>query len=130
MKGILLEKALAYGAGPLEPRGRARHHQLRLNVELVQQLSLPLVGQRRRAENHRSVHLASVHELPEDETRFHGLADAHIVRDQEAHGIQAQRHHQRHELVGSGINANPAEAAERTGARPDGEANGIPQQAA
>ena len=52
-----------------------------------------------------------VEELAGDEAGLDGLADADVVGDQQADGVLAQRHEQRHELVAArGSTAMPAEA--------------------
>ena len=70
---------------------------------------------------------AAIEQFPGDHARLDGLADAHVVGDQESHRIEAQSHDQRHELVGTRRNRNAAEGTERgcTGAKT--EAGGVEQ---
>ena len=94
----------------------ARQDQLRLDVELLRQLPLPLLGQGRGAEHRQAAYLAPVKQLAGDETGLDRLADAYVVGDQHAHRIELQRHHQRHQLIGPGLHGDSAEAAKRPGA--------------
>ena len=108
----------------------ARQHQLRFDVELLRKLALPLFGQVRRAQHRDAADLAAVEQLAGDEARLDGLADADVVGDEHAHRIELQRHHQRHELVGPGLDRDAPEAAEGAGGGPGGEACGIAQEPA
>ena len=99
-------------------------------MELVAQLGLPLLGQVRRAEHGQALDLAAVQQLAGDQAGFDGLADAHIVGDQQADRVELERHQQRHELVGPRLDANPGKRAERPGAGAEAQAHGVAQQAA
>jgi len=84
-------------------------------VELFVQLLLPLLGEMRRAQHGESANLAAVKQFASDDRRLNSLADADIIGNQQAHGIELQRHHQRHELVGPRLDGDTSEAAERAG---------------
>ena len=114
----------------LQALDRAAQHQLGLDVELLGQLPLPLLGQVRRAEHGQPPDLAAVQQLAGDERRLDGLADADVVGDQQAHRVELERHHQRHELVGPRLDGDAAEAAERAGGGAGGEARRVAQELA
>ena len=114
----------------LQALDRAAQHQLGLDVELLGQLALPLLGQVRRAEHGHPSDLAAVEQFAGDDGRFDGLADADIVGDQQAHGVELERHHQRHELVGPRLDGDAAEAAERAGGGAGGQARRVAQELA
>ena len=116
------------GEVPLQAPDGAREHELRLDVELLQQLALPLFGEMRRAEHRQAADLAAVEQLAGDEARLDGLADAHVVGDEHAHRIELERHHQRHELVGPGLDRDAAEAAERAGGGAGREPRGVAEE--
>ncbi len=79
--------------------------------------SLPLLRQVRRAQHGKPPDLATVEQFAGDDRCLDGLADADVVGDQEAHRVELERHHQRHELIGSRLDGDATEAAERTSGR-------------
>jgi hypothetical protein len=79
----------------------------------------------RRADHGQTLHLAPVQQLARDEARLDGLADADVVGDQQSHGILAQRHQQRHQLVSPGLDPQMAEAAKRAGPGAKLQAQGV-----
>ena len=68
-------------------------------------------------------------QLGGDQAGLDGLADADVVGDEQPDGVLAQGQQQRHELVGTGRDGDPGQAAERPagGAEPDPQ--GVAQQA-
>src|SRR5690606_7898132 len=64
-----------------------------------------------------------------DESRFDRFADTDVVCDEQPDGLLAQRHQQRHELVGARVDGQLGERAERPGARAETDAQRGPQQA-
>ena len=70
-------------------------------MEADLQFGDPLVHEMRRAEHDAAVDVAAVEQLAGDEQRLDRLADPHVVGDEQAHGVELQRHEQRHELVGA-----------------------------
>ena len=78
--------------------GRTQY-QFGIDVELVAELSLPLLREMRWTEDREAVNLAAIEEFTSDQAGLDGLADADIVGDQEPHGIEPQRHEERHELI-------------------------------
>lgn len=129
-KGIDVEERLARRSAPFQPAHRARQHQLGRDVELLRQLGLPLLGQVRRAEDSQPAHLAPVEQFPRHQRRLDGLADAHIVGDQQADRVELERHQQRHKLVGPRLDRNAAEGAERSCTGAESQAHRIAQQPA
>ena len=129
-EGVALEQALPHRAGAFEAGGRAGEHELRVDVELARELALPLLRQRRRAEHRGPAHLPAVQELSEDQAGLNGLADAHVVRDEEAHRVQAQGHEKRHELVRPRLHADARKGTEGPGAGAVGQAHGVPKETA
>ena len=85
----------------------------------VGQLPLPLLGQRRAAQHGQPGRVALVEQLGGDQAGLDGLADADVVGDQQPDRVLPQRHQQRHELVGAGLDGEPGQRAERPGAGPE-----------
>jgi hypothetical protein len=109
----------------LQALDRAAQHQFGVEVEFFRQLALPLLRQVRWAQHGQAADLAAVQQLARDDARFDSLADADVIGDQQAHGVELERHHQRHELVGARLNGNAPEAAERPGGGARGEARRV-----
>lgn len=63
-----------------------------------------------------------------DEQRLDGLARAHVVGDEQAHRFEAQRHEQRHELVGARADRDAPQRAQWCGALAQGRARRLPAQ--
>ena len=114
-KRVALKDRLADVQVAFQTLDGARQDQLRLDVELVRQLPLPLLGQGRGTEHRQAADLAAVEQLAGDEAGFDRLADAYVVGDQHAHRVELQRHHQRHQLIGPGLDGDAPEAAKRPG---------------
>ena len=125
-----LEEGDARAAAALEARDGAREDELGLEVELLPQLLLPLLGEGGRAEDGEPVGLAAGEELGGDEARLDRLPDADVVGDEEPDGVELEGHQERDELVGARLDGDGAEGAERPGARPEPEADGVAQEAA
>src|SRR5262245_30153370 len=67
----------------------------------------------RRAEDRDPADLTAIEQLARDDAGFDRLADADVVRDQQADGVELERHHERDELVRPRFDSDAAEAAER-----------------
>ena len=106
----------------------ARQHELRLDMELLGKLALPLLGQVRRAQHGDAADLGAVEQLAGDEACLDGLADPDVVGDEHAHRVEPERHHQRHELVGPWIDRDAPEAAEGAAGGAGGETSGVAEQ--
>ena len=128
--GVPLEERHAGAATPLEARDGAREDELGLDVELLAQLALPLLGEGGRAEDGEPVRLAPGDQLGGDEAGLDRLADADVVGDEEAHRVELERHEERDELVGARLDGDGAEAPERPGAGAEAEPDGVAQEAA
>jgi len=97
-------------------------------VELVPQLALPLLGQRRRAKHRQALNFAAVKQLTRHQSGLNGLANTDIIRNQQAHRVQFEGHQQRHQLIGARLKAQPGKRAERPGAGAKAQPHSIPQQ--
>ena len=113
--GVALEYRLVDGEAPFETRRGGRQHQLRVDVELVAQLHLPLLGQMRRAQHAQPLGVALGDQLRRDQRGLDGLAHPDVIRDEKPDRVQAQRHQQRHDLVRARVATQPRDAAERSG---------------
>ena len=91
---------------------------------------LPLLGELRRAEHGQRARLRRGRAVRGRSAGFDGLADAHVIGDQQAHRIELERHQQRHELVRARLDGDTGKRAERPGAGAEAEAHRIAQQAA
>ena len=80
-----------------------------MNAELRRQLLLPLLRERRAAQHREAGRVALLQQLGRDQSRLHRLADAHVVGDQQPHGVLPQRHQERHELVRPGLDGQPGQ---------------------
>ena len=89
---MVLEQGFSQRQATLQPGCRAREHQFRVDIELVAKLSLPLLGQLRRAEDREARYFATVEQFSGDERRFDRLADADVVGNLDADWIELQRH--------------------------------------
>ena len=97
----------------LQPGDRAGPDHDCFDVELLGQLTLPLLAQVGRAEHGHPVGRPAIQQLARDQRRLDGLAHAHVVGDQQAHGRLPERHDQRHELVGPRPDRQMAQRAKR-----------------
>ena len=82
-----------------EAVGRLPVHDLEAQGELVAEFVPPLVAERGRGEDEDAADTAAEQQFGEDQPRLDGLAEAHVVGDQQAHARHGQRLQQRHELV-------------------------------
>jgi hypothetical protein len=120
----VLARQLALAAG--DARGA---HDSSIDRELLTQLALPLIAQVRRAEHAQPSRDAAVEQLAGNHAGFDRLAHAHVIGNQQPNLVEAQRHDQRHELVGSGGDRDVPERAERRRARAQAESRRIEQEA-
>ena len=82
----------------------------------------------RRAEDGEGINLAPVHKFTQNEASFDRFSDADIISDQKARDLQAKRHQQWNELIGSGLKGQLCGRSERTCAAPQRQAQGICQE--
>ena len=125
---ISFEDACRIGKVPFEPGGRRSRDRRRRDGELGLQFVRPLLHQMRRAQDRETTNLAAVEHLAQDQSGFYRLADADIIGDKQADRLQAQRHHERRQLIGARLEVDPACTSERTGATAQGKAKGIPEK--
>ena len=126
---VHVEQRLAVEEAAFQAGGRRRQHELGVDVELLGQLLLPLLGQVRRAQHAHALRVALLQQLLGDQGRFDRLADADVVGDQQADRVELERHQQRHQLVRARRHADPSDRAERAGARAEPEPQRIAEHA-
>ena len=80
------------------------------------QLGDPLVHEMRRTEDDGAVDVAAVKQLARDEQGLDRLPDPDVVRDEEAHRIELERHEQRHKLVCARLDRDLSKAPKGAGA--------------
>ena len=125
---VLVEGDVLEGQAPFQPPDPGRLDHGGPDVELRPQLLLPLLAEMGGAQDADAAHRPPVQQLTGDHGRFDGLADSHIIGDQQAHRILAQGHDQRHELIGPRDNRQPAHRPERARPAPKAEADRITEQ--
>ena len=100
-----------------------------LDVELGADLLLPLFAEVGQTDHGETLDGAAFEHFADDEQGLDGFADADIVRDEESHGVLAERHDERHDLVGAGAEGEFGEGAEGAGAVAEGEAGRVVDEA-
>ena len=98
-KRVQIEERLRHRRATFQPGGGGGQHKFGLNVKLVPQLALPLLGQRRRAKHRQALNFTAGKQLTRHQSGLNGLANTDIIRDQEPDGLDTQRHEQRDKLV-------------------------------
>jgi hypothetical protein len=73
-----------------------------------------------RTEHGGAINFAAIIKFTQDQAGLNRLSDSHIISNQEANDIELKRHQQRHELIGSRLETNAANATEWTGATSQG----------
>ena len=114
-----VEQRLALQQPAFQPADRAGQHQLGVDAELRGQLPLPLLGERRAAQHRQAGRVALLQQLGGGQAGLDGLADAHVVGDQQPDRLLPQRHQERDQLVGAGLHGEPGQRPERPGAGPE-----------
>ncbi|MDT4830407.1 hypothetical protein FQZ97_638700 [compost metagenome] len=125
---MMVEQAHTMRKVAFDARSGCRGQRDGMQVETGIQLTLPLFDQVWRAEDGQAGDFATVHQFAGDQAGFDGLADTHVIGNQQAHRGQAQGHQQRHKLVAARLDSDVAEGAKRAGAGAQGQAQGIAQQ--
>ena len=103
---VTVEQRLVQHEVAFEAADGAGQHQRGVDAELVAQLALPLLGQRRGAQHGQALHGALREQLGGDQAGLDGLADADVVGDEQPDGVLPQRHEQRHVLVAARADAD------------------------
>ena len=125
---VPVQRDIAPRKSTLQPADPRRLDHGCLDVELGSQLFFPLLAQVRGAENADAAHDATVQQLAGDHGRLYGLAHAHVVRDEQTHRIEPERHDERNKLVGAGRYRQPPHGTERPSAASQTEAYGVSKQ--
>ena len=128
--GVHLEQRPAKRAVAFQAVDRAGEYKFGIDMELVTEFCLPLLGQVRRAEHAKPGHFPTVHQFLGDKNGFDGLANTHVVGNEHPHRVQLEGHEQRHELVGPGLDGDPGERTKRSSTGTKTQANGVTQQPA
>ena len=129
-EAVAVEDGDADGEIAFESLDGAAEHDFGVDVELLGQFALPLLGQVRRAEDGEPLDFAAIEQFAGDEHRLDRFADANVVGDEQPDRVELQGHHQRDELVGAGLDGDAGEAAERAGGGAGGQAGRFAQQLA
>jgi hypothetical protein len=116
-KTVSIKYRNAQGQVALKTLDCTGKHKLGIDMKFLCKLPLPLLGEVRWAEDGNPTYLATVQKLSGNERCLNGLANAHIVGDEHADGVEFERHHQRYELIRAGFHSDSTEAAEWTGRR-------------
>jgi hypothetical protein len=87
-----VKEGLSYPAVTFQAAGSTWQDYFRVNLKLVAEFRLPLLGELRRTQDSQASDFAAVEQLSGDQTGFYRLADAHIVGNQQAHWIELERH--------------------------------------
>jgi len=120
---VTLENRFAVFETTLQTGDRGAQDKFCFETELLTQLGLPLLGQRGRTQHCEPLSATLREELAGDQSGLNSLTDAHIVGDQESHGLLPQRHQQGDVLIGPWIDVQGRQRPEGTtrGAEPDTE---------
>ena len=110
--GVVVEQGHTMRQFAFHPCGRGGGEGHGVQVEAFFQLGLPLLHQVWWAKHGQAGDFATIHQFTGNETGFDGFANAYVVGDQKAHGGQAQRHQQRHQLVAARLYGDVAERPE------------------
>jgi hypothetical protein len=111
---ICRKDALAWWQVSLEARGASGSHSHGPKVKSSFELLHPLFDKMRWAQDNETLDIAAIQELSSYECRFDCLTDANVVSDEQAHGIEFERHEERHELIRSWFDRDLTEAAKWT----------------
>src|ERR1035437_8528931 len=87
-----VKQGLSNPAVTFQAAGSTRQDYFRVNLKLVAEFRLPLLGELWRAKDSPAYAFAAVEQLTGDQTGVHCLTDAHIDGNQQAHRVQLARH--------------------------------------
>ena len=125
---VPVEQGLALEQASFQPADGAGQHQLGVDAELAGEFPLPLLGERGTAQHGQAGRVALLQQLGSDQAGLDGLADAHVVGDQQPDRVLPQRDQERDQLVGAGFHGEPGQRAERPGAGAEADPQRRPQQ--
>ena len=112
---VLREDAHARRYAALQTARASGGDRCGTDMEAYLQLGDPLVHEVRRTEDDGTVDVAAVEKLAGYKQSLDRLAHPDVVRDEEAHRIELERHEQRHKLVGAWLNRDLSKAPKRSG---------------
>ena len=98
------------------------------DVEANLQLGDPLVHEMRRTEDDGAFDVAAVEQLARDEQGLDRLPHPDVVRDEQAHRVELERHEQRHELVRARLDRDLTDAPKGSRSSPQREQQRVAQQ--
>ena len=113
---VLREDACPRRKAPLQAPRAPGGDGCGADMEANLQLGDPLVHEVRGAEDDGAIDVAAVEKLARDEQGLNRLAHPDVVGDEQAHGVELERHQQRHELVGARLDRDLSKAPKRSGA--------------
>ena len=122
------EDALARRNAPLQAPRASGGHGGGADLEPNLQLGCPLVHEMGRTEDDGAIDVAAVEQLAGDEQGLDRLPHPDVVRDEQAHGVELERHEQRHELVGTRLDRDLTNAPKGPRPPPQREQQRIAQQ--
>ncbi|OQA94683.1 MAG: hypothetical protein BWY25_02701 [Chloroflexi bacterium ADurb.Bin222] len=99
-----------------------------MEIEFLVQFLLPLIAQIGGTKHRQASDFTAFPQFAGDEQRFNRLAHAHVISNQQAHGIKAQGHQERHELIGARADGDAAQRAQRCRALAQGQPRRLPEQ--
>lgn len=123
-----MEDAVADGQVALQPRGAVGGDGHGAEVKARLELGGPLIDEVRRTQDGEAGDVAAIEELARDESGLDGLADANVVGDEQTHHVELERHQQRDELVGPGLDGDLSRGPEGPGAAAEREQEGVAEE--
>ena len=99
-----------------------------IDMEFIAEFVAPLLAEVGRAEDSDAADDAAVEQFAGDHRGLDGLANADVIGDEQADGVEFERHQERDELVGAGLDGEFAERAEGAGAAAEAEADGVAEE--
>ena len=115
-----------YSAFKLVHRAGADDH--RVQAELFAEFLLPLLTKVGRADYAEAFDFAAIQHLAHDEQPLDRLAHAYVVGDEHPHGVEAQGHEQRDELISARANGHAPQRTQRRRPFTQREACRLPEQ--
>jgi hypothetical protein len=97
-------------------------------LNFVRSSLFPLLAKVWGAEDADTAYHSPVQHLTGDHGCLYGLAHPNVVRYEQSNRVEAERHDQWNELIGSRNHGQPSHRTERSGAAPQTEAHGISKQ--
>ena len=125
---MLINSDVRPGQFALQPAKIRRLYDCWAKSELLGELLRPLIAQVRWTQDQHAPDKATVEHLARDHARLDRLADADIVGDQQADGIELEGENKRQELVRPRPERKPTGAPKRRGAAPEEQAARIEQK--